>query len=114
MKYIIVDPDMQNVIELKNILDGYENLAFRGSFTTLEEAENSICVETPDVVFIRIGKVELNAFKLTQTIREQNPLSKVILFSNHDNYAIEAFEYEADGFLLEPFNLNKVMALLQK
>jgi DNA-binding LytR/AlgR family response regulator len=45
-------------------------------------------------------------------IRERNPLSKVIFISNRKENAVEAFEYEAEGFILTPFNKKKIEQLL--
>lgn len=112
MKYIIADPDGQSSIDLKKILDGYEILNFKGSFTTLQLAENSIRKEPPDIVFIRMGNVELNAFKLASVIRGLNLFSKVIFFSSQVAYAVDAFECAADGFLLLPFDREKIQNLL--
>lgn len=112
MKYIIADPDEQSSIDLKKILDGYEILDFRGSFTTLEVAENSIRKEPSDIIFIRMGNVELNAFKLASVIRRLNLFSKVIFFSSQLVYAVDAFECAADGFLLLPFDREKIENLL--
>lgn len=112
MKYIIVDPDMQNGIELKKIIDSYGILDFQGSYTTLKTAEDCIDEHPPDIAFICLGKAELNAFRLTCLIRLRNPLSKVIFISSLKENAVEAFEYEADGFLLTPFNKKKIGNLL--
>lgn len=112
MKYIIVDPDKQNSVELIKLMDDYETLSFQGSFNTCEEAENNIRVEPPDVAFIRMGKAEINAFKLIGIIRGLNLFSKVIFISNQEEYAVESFEYEADGFLLIPFDEEKIRLML--
>lgn len=112
MKYIIADPDEQSCSDLKKILDGYEMLDFQGSYTTLETAEKNICKEPPDIAFIRVGKAEINAFRLSCLIRGQNPLAKVIFYSNHLEYAVDAFEYEAYGFISVPFNEEKIKNLL--
>lgn len=114
MKYIIADPDIQIGIDLNRILDDYKMMEFNGSYTTLEETVNSIGQNPPDIAFIRIGKVELNAFKLATMIRRLNALSKVVFLSNHYAYAVEAFECEADGFLLLPFKEEKIEQLLYK
>ena len=98
MKYIIAEPDMQNGIELKKILDGFEIIEFQGSFSSIEEAEAWIGTEPPDVAFIRMGKIGLNAFRLVCKIREINRFSKVILLDSCQEYAVEAFEYGVDGF----------------
>ncbi len=112
MNYIIADPDEQSGNDLRTILDGYELLKFQGSYTTLELAEHSIRRAIPDVAFIRIGKPEMNAFMLTGAVRELNPISKVIFLSNNEEYAVDAFEYAADGFLLIPFERGKIEHLL--
>ncbi|MBN2259851.1 MAG: response regulator [Clostridiales bacterium] len=114
MKYIIVDPDELSNIELKNILNDIKMLDFQGSFRTFEEAEKNIRGGYLDVAFIRIGDVALNAYKLTKEIRAINPLARVIFITNQEEYAIEAFECEANGLLLSPFNRDKIQCFLQK
>ncbi|MGB4661570.1 MAG: hypothetical protein WBI07_20520 [Mobilitalea sp.] len=37
MKYIIVDPDEQNKLELQSILDSYQLMDFKGSYNTIED-----------------------------------------------------------------------------
>jgi two-component SAPR family response regulator len=113
MKCVIADPDMQNGMELRKILDDYELFEFQGSFTLHEAIEKSIRREPPDIAFIRMGKTELNVFRLVREIRERNRFSKVILMGSHREYAVEAFEYGANGFLLIPFNKKKIGLLLQ-
>lgn len=108
MKYIIADPDKDSSGDLKRILDENKILVFQGSFTTLKAAEAYIRGEPPDIAFIRLGNAELNAFCLTGEIKRQNPLTKVIFFGSHKENAVEAFEYEVNGFLLEPFDKKKV------
>lgn len=114
MKYIIADPDLQNGIELKKILDDYEMLEFQGSFPIHEAAEKSMGRESPDIAFIRMGMAELNAFRLVREIRERNRYSRVILLGSRREDAIEAFEYGANGFLLIPFDRKKIKRLLHK
>lgn len=112
MKYMIAEPDEQSNMDLKKILDRYKILDFRGSFMTFEAAENSIQEEPPDIAFIRMGRAELNAYELIREIREQNLFSKVIFLSNHEEYAVEAFDCEADGFIFIPFNEEKIKNLM--
>jgi two-component SAPR family response regulator len=113
MNYIIADPDIQNGIELKKILDGYKTLNCQGSYTTLKTAENNISRHPPDFAFIYLGNTELNAFRLAGLIKEQNPFSKIIFMSSQKEIAVEAFEYEADGFLLIPFDKRAVGKLVR-
>lgn len=114
VKYIVVDPDEQSQIELKNILDSFALLVFQGGFTTYEAAVNSVRGEPPDVAFIKVGKVEVNAYGLANAIKEQNPLTKVAFMSSHKEDAVEAFEYGADGFVLIPFDEKAIGQLLRQ
>ena len=114
MKYIIADPDELSNIELKNILDEIKVLDFQGSFRTFEEAEMNIHRESLDIAFVRIGKVALNAYELTRKIRALNPFASVIFISSQEEYALEAFECEANGLLLSPLNRDKIKYFLQK
>ena len=114
MKYIIADPDRQNGIALKKLLDGCDRLDFQGSYTTFGATEKDSLEHPPDIAFIRLGKAELNAFRLAGEVRKRNPLSKIIFISSQKENAVEAFEYEADGFLLIPFDKKKIGQLLQQ
>lgn len=114
VKYMIVEPNKRISNDLKKILDDYEILDFKGSFTTFKEAENCIRCEPPDVVFIRVGTVELNAFQLSCVVRGLNLFSKVVFFSNQPEYAVDAFAWEAYGFLVLPFDRRKIENLLER
>lgn len=114
MKYIIVDPDIQNGIELKKYLDSCERLDFQGSYTMFNAAKNYCLEHPPDIAFIKLGQAQLNAFKLTAVIRERNQFVKVIFMSSQRENAVEAFEQEADGFLLVPLDQKKIDQLLQQ
>lgn len=112
MKYIIVGPDENFNREFKKILDGIQLLDFGGSFTTFKESSNYVSEGSLDIAFIRVGEVGMNAYELHREIRERNPFSKVIFMSCHEEYAIEAFDCDVDGFLLEPFNEEKIRNML--
>ena len=114
MKYIIADPDLQNGIELKKILDDYNMLDFQGNYPTFSTAELDVLEHPPDIAFIRLGKAELNAYRLAAVIRERNPLANIIFFSGQKENAVEAFESEAAGFLLMPFSKKKIGQLLRR
>lgn len=108
MKYIIADPDEKSSMDLKRLLDNYVVLDFQGSFTTMKAAEDSIYKDCADIAFIRMGKAELNAFKLLDIIHELNPSTKVIFLGSNVEYAVEAFECGVNGFLFVPSTREKI------
>lgn len=114
MKYIIADPDDHNSCALKSILAANKAFVFRGSFTTVQAAEACIREEPVDIAFIRLDKAALNAFRLAGELRSQNRLAKVIFVGRQKEGAVEAFEYEADGFLLMPFDEKRIGQQIQQ
>lgn len=114
MNYIIADSEDKSGVELKKILDFYGVLVFHGRFTTFEVAADSIRRDPPDIAFIRIGNAKLNAFKLVSEIKEKAPFSKVIFMSSHAEDAVQAFEYNGDGFLLIPYDEEKIRHTLMR
>ena len=113
MTYIIATADKSRGDELIKILQDDEAMAFTGSFAAHKAAEASIREKPPDMAFIWLGETEINAYRLANVIKEQNALSKVIFVSSHRENAVEAFENEADGFLLIPFDKRAVGKLIQ-
>lgn len=114
MNYMITEPDEQRNIELKRILDHYEGLNFCGSYTTFEAAKTSIHEEPPDIAFIRMGKADLNSYELLREIREKMLSTKVVFISSQGEYAVDAFESQVDGFLLLPYDQEKIKQLLTR
>jgi DNA-binding LytR/AlgR family response regulator len=114
MNYMIAGPDMQSGIELKEILDGCGALDFQGSFPTFQAAENHMFRHLPDLAFLWIGKAELNSFRLAGEIKRRSPKSKIVFIGDRREDAVQAFEQGADGFLLAPFNKQKIAQLLDQ
>jgi two-component SAPR family response regulator len=114
MKYIIADPDDQCCRELKGMLEEHELMQFIASFSALGSCVNSIRGEPPDLAFIRLGSPALNGFQLAGLIRETNPEAKVVFLSSDAEYALDAFEEGADGFLMLPLERGKVGELIKQ
>jgi len=112
MTYIIATTDRNGGDELINILKEDKTLVFQGCFTSFKAIDASVREKPPDMAFIWLGNTEINAFRLAREIKEQNPFSKVVFVSNQRECAVEAFEHEADGFLLTPLSKEKISQLL--
>jgi len=112
MRYIIAGPDEQSNHDFMKILDGFSLLEFQGSFTTFKDAKKNVCEKPLDLAFVRIGEVTFNAYELSSEIRKKNPFSKVVFMSNHEEYALEAFECEVDGFLLIPYDEERIKNMM--
>jgi len=112
MTYIIATTDRNGGDELINILKEDKTLVFQGCFTSFKAIDASVWEKPPDMAFIWLGESEINAFRLASEIKARNPFSIIIFVGSQRESAVEAFEHEADGFLLTPFDKKKVSHLL--
>lgn len=113
MKYIIVDTNQNSTQDLRKLLDWFEILDFEGIFPTLESVERFAGKMVPDIAFIRMGDLSLNSYQIAAAIRLLNPFSKLVFMGREKEYAVDAFEMEAYGFLLEPCTREQMTQLLK-
>lgn len=114
MKYIIADPDQETKEQLVSLLEKHKELDYRGNLSPPEIVRNRINQNPPDLAFIRMGHPELNAFRVARFLREINPAVKVVFVGGGETDAVEAFDYEGDGFVRFPFERGKVEQLIQR
>lgn len=114
MTYIIAAADQSSGEKLAKLLEGDITLIPQGCFTTYKAAAACIRERPPDIAFIWLNAAELNAFRLARELRNISPRSKVIFVGSRKENAVEAFECEADGFILFPCDKRKIDRLLQQ
>ncbi|HTR37156.1 MAG TPA: LytTR family DNA-binding domain-containing protein [Bryobacteraceae bacterium] len=69
----------------------------------------------PDVVFLDVQMPGLDGFGVIQKLREKNvPLPHFILATAYDQYAIEAFRWEALDYLLKPIERERLAVAVER
>ena len=69
----------------------------------------------PDVVFLDVQMPGLDGFGVIQKLRERNiPLPHFILATAYDQYAIEAFRWEALDYLLKPIEKERLALAVER
>jgi two-component system, LytTR family, response regulator len=69
----------------------------------------------PDVVFLDVQMPGLDGFGVIQKLREKNvPLPHFILATAYDQYAIEAFRWEALDYLLKPIEKERLAVAVER
>lgn len=56
----------------------------------------------PDVVLLDIQMPEMDGLSCAQYLRQLDPMPAVIFCTAYDNYALDAFKSNVDGYLLKP------------
>ncbi len=69
----------------------------------------------PDVVFLDVQMPGLDGFGVIQKLREKDvPLPHFILATAYDQYALEAFRWEALDYLLKPIEKDRLAVAVER
>jgi two-component system LytT family response regulator len=77
------------------------------------DAVRQIRETRPDLLFLDVQMPEMDGFEVIQALGDDVP-PRVVFVTAHDEYAIQAFEVHACGYLLKPFDqprFRKVLTL---
>jgi two-component system, LytTR family, response regulator len=105
LKTIIVDDERLARVELRSMLEDYENIEVVDETENVSDTVNSIEKNKPDVVFLDIQMPGESGFDLLNKVE---PLPKIIFVTAHDEYAVRAFEVNAMDYLLKPVNPDRL------
>ena len=110
---IIIDDDVYAINGLKKFIDLMPNVTVRKSFTdplvALLELEGS---EPIDLLFMDIDMPHITGLELSKTLRQKT--KKLIFTTAYTQYGYEAFEVNADAYLLKPYGFNKFASTIAK
>ncbi|MBP3700339.1 MAG: response regulator [Lachnospiraceae bacterium] len=115
MKILIVD-DERNVLrdfisESEGISQVKEILAFDDPRAALQYVADGGEV---DLAFLDINMPEIDGIELMKLLRAQRPDLFITFLTAYSSYALDAFELEADGYILKPFDRHEIEKILQK
>jgi len=85
----------KRIIELK---------AFEDYIQFIEQIENS----PPDFCIIRLGQDDIPGLQAADMVRQKSLDIRIIFLSDDRDYALDAFEVRADGYLLCPVKRAKL------
>ncbi|MGN0689941.1 MAG: response regulator [Oscillospiraceae bacterium] len=112
MRIIAVDDEEIALDILKNAIKeaepNDETEAFDKSSKALQYAEKNIC----DVAFLDIETGDMNGIALAKALKLKNPQINIIFSTGYSEYALEAIEMHASGYITKPVTAEKVRSEL--
>ncbi len=101
----------EQITMIFDILFEYIDVAYNG-----EEAWEKYQNSQYDIIFTDISMPKMDGLELSERIKQDNPMQKIIIISayNISNYLLNAIELGVDGFLLKPIKMDKVLFTIQK
>ena len=102
MNTLIVDDRQLAVNAMKKIMERIDAEGIHIGVNSAEEALEILRNKPIDVAFLDIEMPGLNGMNLAWNMKNINPYINVIFVTGHSEYALEAHEVYASGFLLKP------------
>lgn len=112
-KCIIIDDEPHAIEGLKKYIDSVPELTLVQSYTDPLKALKSITEGEPvDLILLDVDMPKITGIELSKVIR--NKTAKLIFTTAHTKYAYDAFEADADAYLLKPYTLGKFVITINK
>src|SRR6266853_6893557 len=112
---ILVDDEQLAREELSYLLKEFPDVEVLGMGRNGLEAVKLIENIEPDVVFLDVQMPGLDGFGVIQKLRDKNiSLPHFILATAYDQYAIEAFRWEALDYLLKPVEKERLALAVER
>ena len=108
--YVIDDePTVLNASEqvIRRALPDAEVTAFHSSAAALDALNN--LSEPLDVCFCDIEMPGINGLEFALRLKQISPETKIIFVTAYSEYALEAFRIHANGYILKPINVVRVL-----
>ncbi len=112
MKVLVVDdeaPARQRLHQLLDDLDGYE---YAGEAANGEQAIEFAAEHRPDIVLLDIRMPGIDGIETAQQLNTLDEPPAVVFTTAYDEYAVDAFEARAVGYVLKPVRRRRLEAAL--
>jgi len=109
---LIIDDEEQGRHAVSHIISNYPNdITIVGFADGVADAIEKINRLKPDLLLLDVNLGDGTGFDVLKTL--QNP-PKTIFITAYDNYAIQAFKFNALDYILKPFDANELLVAIER
>lgn len=112
LRVLIADDELPARERLRSLLEEIGNLEVAGEATNGEEALKLAVDLSPDVVLLDVRMPGLDGIEAARQMNSLVEPPAVIFATAYDEYAVNAFDAQAVGYLLKPIRKEKLAAAL--
>lgn len=109
-KAVIVDDEKLARQDLLSLLKDFPEIEVIAEAANAEEAKAIVSELEPEIIFLDIQMPGKDGFEL---LSELNTRAKIIFVTAYDEYAIKAFEINAQDYLLKPVNAKRLQTAIE-
>ncbi len=111
MKCIVIDDDKLVRIQLKKYIERTKECELMGTFESADEAVESIMLDDVDLIFLDIEMPGMSGIDFLDTFKH---LPAVVIISGKERYAVEAFDFDVDDYILKPIEYQRFLKAINK
>jgi len=108
MNILLVDDEKLQLLRLEKLCKKIfikDNIL---SYTNPKKAYSDNIDNNIDIAFLDIEMPVLNGIQLAKSFKKINPKINIIFVTAYDNYAVDAFNIHASGYILKPVSMDKI------
>jgi two-component system response regulator AlgR len=114
MKILIVDDEKPARDRLRQLLDDFGSYEVVGEAGNGEDAIAEATRARPDVVLLDIRMPGLDGIETAHHLNTMDPAPAVVFTTAYDEYAVDAFEARAIGYVLKPVRRSRLTGALEQ
>ena len=114
MKVLIVDDERPARDRLRQILDDEEGYVVVGEAGNGAEALELAARETPDIVLLDIRMPGMDGMETAHHLNAMESPPAVVFTTAYDEYAVDAFDARAIGYVLKPVRRSRLAGALEQ
>ena len=108
MKILLVDDEELQLLRLENAIKKVINDGEILSYTNPKKAYEDNLDNKLDIAFLDIEMPVINGISLAKKLKQINPLINIIFVTAYNNYALDAYNIHASGYIMKPVNEAKI------
>ena len=114
MKVLIVDDEAPARTRVRQLLDDVGQHTVVGEAANGQEALDIVAKDQPDIVLLDIRMPGMDGIETAQHLNKLDSPPAVVFATAYDEYAIDAFEANAIGYVLKPIRRERLAQALQQ
>jgi two-component system LytT family response regulator len=103
----IVDDEPLGRLRIRGLLEEEPDIEVVGEYPDAQKAARGIAETRPNLLFLDVQIPGGSAFTVLDGLETGDDTPATIFITGHREYALKAFEFDAAGYLLKPFDMEQ-------
>ena len=114
MRIIYVDNEVHAIENFKYYFQDAHYIADLTTFTNSIKALQYVKENKIDIAFLDIDMPEISGIQLAEKLKEIYPHIEIIFVTGYEEYALQAYQLGAIGYLLKPYSKENLIQVLSR